>query len=128
MSGRPNTGHGRWTNYDLEAAVKARKNAILHLVSTNVYVTRQTIKDELHLSEYTIFYTLRELLAEQALVDVKCKFGEGGAKQRLLKLPNVVKQKNWFEGWKGAPALGLAGWESIAPQETNIIHLTSYST
>lgn len=126
MSGRPNAGHGRWTNYDLEAATQQRKNAILHMISTKEAVTRQDIKDELHLSEYTIFYTLKSLIADGSIVDVKCKFGEGGAKQRLLKLSNVVKQKNWFEGWKGAPALGLAGWESIAPKEVNIVHLTSY--
>lgn len=128
MSGRPGMICGRWLNYDAESINYNRKNAILQMIAERGEVTRTILRQEMGLAECTISGLVNQCIAEGTVVDLKCKFGEGGSKAHILKLPSVEPRKNRFEGWNGAPALGLEGWESVVPQQTNIIHLTSYST
>lgn len=115
----------RWHGHSLQELTEQRKAKIVEMAACGD-ITRDIIAQELHLASCTISGLITQCIAEGKLIDIKYKFAAGGARERIVRLaPPKTEKRNWFEGWNGAPALGLEGWESVAPKQGNIIHLTS---
>lgn len=70
-------------------------------------ITRRQIGEALELTEGCTSQVVTAAIEDGLIAST----GFNRNHQVMLYIPKRIESRNYFEGWKGAPSLGLAGWQ-----------------